>query len=120
MLLNNLDADVAERPEELVVYGGRGKAARNWESFELIIKALKDLEDDETLIVQSGKPVGILRSHKDAPRVLIANSNLVGKWANWDHFTELEKGLTTYGQMTVVHGFYIGSQGIVQERTKLI
>lgn len=115
MLLNNLDADVAERPEELIVYGGRGKAARNWESFELIIKALKDLEDDETLIVQSGKPVGILRSHKDAPRVLIANSNLVGKWANWDHFTELEKkGLMMYGQMTAGSWIYIGSQGIVQ------
>jgi urocanate hydratase len=115
MLLNNLDADVAERPEDLIVYGGRGKAARNWESFELIIKALKDLEDDETLIVQSGKPVGILRSHKDAPRVLIANSNLVGKWANWDHFTELEKkGLMMYGQMTAGSWIYIGSQGIVQ------
>ena len=115
MLLNNLDADVAERPEELIVYGGRGKAARNWESFELIIKALKDLEEDETLIVQSGKPVGILRSHKDAPRVLIANSNLVGKWANWDHFTELEKkGLMMYGQMTAGSWIYIGSQGIVQ------
>lgn len=115
MLLNNLDPDVAEKPEELIVYGGRGKAARNWESFELIIKALKDLEDDETLIVQSGKPVGILRSHKDAPRVLIANSNLVGKWANWDHFTELEKkGLMMYGQMTAGSWIYIGSQGIVQ------
>ncbi|MEI6312974.1 MAG: urocanate hydratase [Bacteroidota bacterium] len=115
MLLNNLDAEVAERPEDLIVYGGRGKAARNWESFELIMKALKDIEEDETLIVQSGKPVGILRSHKDAPRVLIANSNLVGKWANWDHFDELEKkGLMMYGQMTAGSWIYIGSQGIVQ------
>ena len=101
MLMNNLDPEVAEKPEDLVVYGGSGKAARNWESFDLIVKALKDLNDDETLLVQSGKPVGILRSHKDAPRVLIANSNLVGNWANWDHFRELErKGLMMYGQMT--------------------
>ena len=89
MIQNNLDPEVAELPEELIVYGGRGKAARNWEAFEKILTSLKNLEDDETLLVQSGKPVGILRSHKDAPRVLIANSNLVGKWANWDHFSEL-------------------------------
>ena len=86
MLCNNLDPDVAERPSDLIVYGGTGKAARNWESFDLIVKALRDLNDDETLLVQSGKPVGILRSHPDAPRVLIANSNLVGRWANWEHF----------------------------------
>lgn len=115
MLMNNLDPEVAEKPEELIVYGGSGKAARNWESFELIVKALKDLNEDETLLVQSGKPVGILRSHKDAPRVLIANSNLVGNWANWDHFRELEKkGLMMYGQMTAGSWIYIGSQGIVQ------
>ena len=115
MLYNNLDPDVAERPEDLIVYGGRGKAARNWESFELIVKALKDLNEDETLLVQSGKPVGILRTHKDAPRVIIANSNLVGNWANWDHFDELEKkGLMMYGQMTAGSWIYIGSQGIVQ------
>ncbi len=115
MLMNNLDPEVAEKPEDLVVYGGSGKAARNWESFDLIVKALKDLNDDETLLVQSGKPVGILRSHKDAPRVLIANSNLVGNWANWDHFRELErKGLMMYGQMTAGSWIYIGSQGIVQ------
>lgn len=93
MLHNNLDPEVAEIPEELVVYGGTGKAARNWEAFDLIVKALKDLEEDETLLVQSGKPVGILPTHKDAPRVLIANSNLVGHWANWDHFRELESTL---------------------------
>jgi urocanate hydratase len=115
MLLNNLDPDVAERPEELIVYGGRGKAARNFEALELIIKALKDLEDDETLLIQSGKPVGILRTHKDAPRVLISNSQLVPKWADWAHFDELEKkGLMMYGQMTAGSWIYIGSQGIVQ------
>lgn len=115
MIQNNLDPDVAERPEDLIVYGGRGKAARDWKSFDLILKALKDLNEDETLMVQSGKPVGILRSHKDAPRVLIANSNLVGNWANWDHFNELErKGLIMYGQMTAGSWIYIGSQGIVQ------
>jgi len=115
MLLNNLDPDVAERPEDLIVYGGTGKAARNWEAFDLIVKALKDLNDDETLLVQSGKPVGILPTHKDAPRVLIANSNLVGKWATWEHFRELEaKGLMMYGQMTAGSWIYIGSQGIVQ------
>lgn len=115
MLHNNLDPEVAEKPEELIVYGGRGKAARNWEAFDMIVKALKDLNEDETLLVQSGKPVGILRSHKDAPRVLIANSNLVGNWANWEHFDELEKkGLMMYGQMTAGSWIYIGSQGIVQ------
>ena len=115
MLLNNLDPEVAERPEDLVVYGGTGKAARNWEAFELICKALKDLEDDETLLVQSGKPIGILPTHKDAPRVLIANSLLVPNWANWEHFRELErKGLMMYGQMTAGSWIYIGSQGIVQ------
>lgn len=115
MIQNNLDPEVAERPEDLIVYGGRGKAARNWESFDLILKALREINDDETLLVQSGKPVGVLRTHKDAPRVLIANSNLVGKWANWDHFNELEKkGLMMYGQMTAGSWIYIGSQGIVQ------
>ncbi|MBK0403099.1 urocanate hydratase [Adhaeribacter sp. BT258] len=115
MLYNNLDPDVAERPEDLVVYGGTGKAARNWEAFDLIVKALKDLEEDETLLVQSGKPVGILPTHKDAPRVLISNSMLVPHWANWKKFRELEaKGLTMYGQMTAGSWIYIGSQGIVQ------
>ena len=115
MLMNNLDPAVAERPEDLIVYGGLGKAARNWEAFDKIVECLKDLEEDETLIVQSGKPVGVLRSHKDAPRVLIANSNLVGKWATWEHFRELEKkGLIMYGQMTAGSWIYIGSQGIVQ------
>lgn len=115
MLYNNLDPAVAERPDELIVYGGTGKAARNWESFDLIVKALRDLNEDETLLVQSGKPVGILPTHKDAPRVIIANSNLVGHWANWDYFRELEKkGLIMYGQMTAGSWIYIGSQGIVQ------
>ena len=115
MLLNNLDPDVAERPEELIVYGGRGKAARNIESLDLIIKALKDLEDDETLLIQSGKPVAMLQTHKDAPRVLLSNSQLVPNWANWKHFDELEKkGLMMYGQMTAGSWVYIGSQGIVQ------
>ncbi len=115
MLLNNLDPDVAERPEELIVYGGRGKAARNPEAFELIVKALKDLEEDETLLIQSGKPVGILPTHKDAPRVIISNSQLVPKWATFDYFNELEdKGLIMYGQMTAGSWIYIGSQGIVQ------
>ncbi len=115
MLLNNLDPQVAEKPDELIVYGGRGKAARNFESLDLIIKALKDLENDETLLVQSGKPVGILRTHKDAPRVLISNSQLVPMWANWEHFSALEKkGLMMYGQMTAGSWIYIGSQGIVQ------
>lgn len=115
MIQNNLDPDVAERPEELVVYGGRGKAARNWESFDKILEALRVLEDNETLLVQSGKPVGVLTTHKDAPRVLIANSNLVGNWANWEVFNELErKGLMMYGQMTAGSWIYIGTQGIVQ------
>ncbi|MFN8276655.1 MAG: urocanate hydratase [Chitinophagales bacterium] len=115
MLFNNLDPEVAERPEELIVYGGLGKAARNWAAFDKIVELLKDLEEDETLLVQSGKPVGVLRSHKDAPRVIIANSNLVGKWANWEHFRELEqKGLMMYGQMTAGSWIYIGTQGIVQ------
>ncbi len=115
MLLNNLDPQVAERPEELIVYGGRGKAARNIESLDLIIKALKDLEEDETLLIQSGKPVGILKTHKDSPRVLLSNSQLVPNWANWKHFDELEKkGLMMYGQMTAGSWIYIGSQGIVQ------
>lgn len=115
MLLNNLDPEVAERPDDLIVYGGRGKAARNFESLDLIIKALKDLEEDETLLIQSGKPVAMLKTHKDAPRVLISNSQLVPNWANWQHFDELEKkGLMMYGQMTAGSWIYIGSQGIVQ------
>lgn len=115
MLLNNIDPAVAERPDDLIVYGGRGKAARNFESLDLIIKALKNIEEDETLLIQSGKPVGILKTHKDAPRVLLSNSQLVPKWANWEHFTELEKkGLMMYGQMTAGSWIYIGSQGIVQ------
>src|SRR5580765_8139787 len=101
MLLNNLDPEVAERPEDLVVYGGTGKAARNWESFHAIVRTLKTLGNDETLLVQSGKPVGVFTTHADAPRVLIANANLVGRWATWEHFRELEaKGLMMYGQMT--------------------
>jgi urocanate hydratase len=115
MLHNNLDPEVAERPEDLIVYGGTGKAARNLESFELIVKALRDLEENETLLIQSGKPVGILPTHKDAPRVLISNSMLVPHWANWENFRALEaKGLTMYGQMTAGSWIYIGSQGIVQ------
>jgi len=115
MIQNNLDPEVAERPEELVVYGGRGKAARDWESFNGILGALKELENDETLLVQSGKPVGIVKTHPDAPRVLLANSNLVGHWANWQVFDELEKkGLMMYGQMTAGSWIYIGTQGIVQ------
>jgi urocanate hydratase len=115
MIQNNLDPEVAERPEDLVVYGGIGKAARNWESFDKILACLRELNEDETLMVQSGKPVGVLRSHKNAPRVLIANSNLVGRWATWEHFRELEaKGLMMYGQMTAGSWIYIGSQGIVQ------
>lgn len=115
MLLNNLDPAVAERPEELIVYGGRGKAARNFEALDNIVKALKVLENDESLLIQSGKPVGILKTHKDAPRVLISNSQLVPNWANWKHFDELEKkGLMMYGQMTAGSWIYIGSQGIVQ------
>lgn len=115
MLLNNLDPDVAEKPEELIVYGGLGKAARNWDCFKAIVKALTTLENDETLLVQSGKPVGIFRSHENAPRVLIANSNLVGAWATWAHFRELDKkGLMMYGQMTAGSWIYIGTQGILQ------
>ncbi|WP_120502428.1 urocanate hydratase [Roseovarius sp. EL26] len=115
MLMNNLHPDVAENPHELVVYGGIGRAARTWKDFDLICESLKDLEEDETLVVQSGKPVAIVRTHKDAPRVLIANSNLVPHWANWDHFNELDKkGLMMYGQMTAGSWIYIGSQGIVQ------
>ncbi|MEN5114378.1 urocanate hydratase [Brevundimonas diminuta] len=115
MLMNNLDPEVAERPEDLVVYGGIGKAARNWQAFDTIVDQLKKLEADETLMVQSGKPVGVFRTHVDAPRVLIANSNLVPKWATWEHFNELDKkGLAMYGQMTAGSWIYIGTQGIVQ------
>jgi urocanate hydratase len=115
MLMNNLDPDVAERPDELVVYGGTGKAARSWEAFDAIVASLRALENDETLLVQSGKPVGVFRTHPGAPRVLIANSNLVGRWATWEHFRELERrGLMMYGQMTAGSWIYIGSQGIVQ------
>lgn len=115
MLMNNLDAEVAEKPEELVVYGGIGKAARNWESYEKIVDSLKQLESDETLLVQSGKPVAVFKSHPDAPRVLLANSNLVPAWANWETFRDLEKrGLMMYGQMTAGSWIYIGTQGILQ------
>ncbi len=115
MLMNNLDPDVAERPVDLVVYGGTGKAARNWDCFDAIVRELRNLAVDETLLVQSGKPVGVFRTHTHAPRVLIANSNLVGRWATWEHFRELErKGLMMYGQMTAGSWIYIGSQGIVQ------
>ena len=115
MLMNNLDPEVAERPQDLVVYGGIGKAARNWEAFDKIVECLKELGDDETLLVQSGKPVGVFRTHADAPRVLIANSNLVPAWANWEHFRSLDRaGLIMFGQMTAGSWIYIGSQGIVQ------
>jgi urocanate hydratase len=115
MIMNNLDPDVAERPQDLVVYGGIGKAARNWECFDAIVECLRELGEDETLLVQSGKPVGVFRTHADAPRVLIANSNLVPAWANWKHFRELDrKGLMMFGQMTAGSWIYIGSQGIVQ------
>jgi urocanate hydratase len=115
MLMNNLDPDVAERPDELVVYGGTGRAARSWEAFDAIVESLRALENDETLLVQSGKPVAVFRTHAAAPRVLIANSNLVGRWATWEHFRELERqGLMMYGQMTAGSWIYIGSQGIVQ------
>jgi urocanate hydratase len=115
MLMNNLDPEVAERPEDLVVYGGIGKAARNWQCFDQIVSTLKKLEGDESLLVQSGKPVGVFKTHPEAPRVLIANSNLVPKWAGWEHFNELDrKGLMMYGQMTAGSWIYIGSQGIVQ------
>src|SRR6186713_3601075 len=115
MLMNNLDPDVAERPEDLVVYGGSGRAARSWPAFDAIVRSLKSLEHDETLLVQSGKPVGIFRTHPWAPRVLIANANLVPAWANWKTFRDLEdRGLTMYGQMTAGSWIYIGTQGILQ------
>jgi len=115
MLMNNLDEEVGERPQDLVVYGGTGRAARSWEAYHAIIASLKNLESDETLLVQSGKPVGIFKTHEYAPRVLIANSNLVGHWSNWEEFNELERaGLMMYGQMTAGSWIYIGSQGIVQ------
>src|SRR6185503_6671116 len=115
MLLNNLNPEVAECPDDLIVYGGRGKAARNFESLDIIIKALKDLNSDETLLIQSGKPVAILQTHENAPRILISNSQLVPRWATWEHFDELEKkGLMMYGQMTAGSWIYIGTQGIVQ------
>src|SRR5690606_3900971 len=115
MLMNNLDPEVAERPEELVVYGGSGRAARSWEAFDAIVKALRTLEDDETLLIQSGKPVAVFRTHRMAPRVLLANSSLVGRWATWEHFWELErKGLMMFGQMTAGSWIYIGTQGILQ------
>src|SRR5215217_432362 len=115
MLMNNLDPDVAEHPDELVVYGGSGRAARSWAAFDAIVRELRSLADDETLLIQSGKPVGVLRTNEWAPRVLIANSNLVGKWASWEHFRELERqGLMMYGQMTAGSWIYIGTQGILQ------
>src|SRR6266404_1981261 len=115
MLMNNLDPDVAERPQDLVVYGGTGKAARNWKSYHAIVRSLTALENDETLLVQSGKPVGVFRTHEYAPRVLLANSNLVGHFSNWEKFHELERaGLMMYGQMTAGSWIYIGSQGIIQ------
>ena len=115
MLMNNLDPAVAEHPEELIVYGGIGRAARNWECYDAIVAALRKLGDDETLLVQSGKPVGVFRTHADAPRVLIANSNLVPAWATWEHFRELDrKGLMMFGQMTAGSWIYIGTQGILQ------
>src|SRR5437667_960147 len=115
MLMNNLDPEVAERPDELVVYGGIGKAARNWACFDAIVDCLRRLENDETLLVQSGKPVGVFRTHADAPRVLISNSMLVPAWATWEHFYELDrKGLMMYGQMTAGSWIYIGTQGILQ------
>ena len=121
MLLNNLDPEVAERPDDLIVYGGRGKAARNFEALDNIITALKILENDESLLIQSGKPVGILKTHKDAPRVLISNSQLVPNWANWKHFDELEKkGLMMYGQMTAGSWIYIGSRELCKALMKLM
>src|SRR5438445_2563698 len=115
MLMNNLHPEVAERPEDLVVYGGTGRAARSWEAFDVIVRELRRLGDDETLLVQSGKAVGVVRTHPDAPRVLIANSNLVPAWATWERFWELERaGLTMYGQMTAGSWIYIGTQGILQ------
>ncbi|MGC2234207.1 MAG: hypothetical protein WBA09_22090, partial [Candidatus Acidiferrum sp.] len=115
MLMNNLDPQVAEKPEDLVVYGGTGKAARNWECFHAIVRSLKALESDETLLVQSGKPVGVFRTHDYAPRVLLCNSNLTGHWNNWEKFRELDRaGLMMYGQMTAGSWIYIGTQGILQ------
>ena len=115
MLMNNLDPEVAERPEDLVVYGGTGRAARSWEAFDAMVRTLRTLADDETMLVQSGKPVGVFRTHHHAPRVLIANSNLVPRWATWEVFRELERqGLTMYGQMTAGSWIYIGTQGILQ------
>src|ERR1700732_4579332 len=115
MLMNNLDPEVAEKPQELIVYGGTGRAARNWECFHAIVRSLRELTGDETLLVQSGKPVGIFRTHEYAPRVLLCNSNLVGQWDNWDKFHELDRaGLTMYGQMTAGSWIYIGTQGILQ------
>src|SRR3954468_2592586 len=115
MLMNNLDPEVAERPNDLIVYGGIGRAARDWDSFDRIVSVLRRLEADQTLLVQSGKPVGVFRTHPDAPRVLIANSNLVPHWATWEHFNELDrKGLMMFGQMTAGSWIYIGSQGIIQ------
>src|SRR3954469_10969891 len=115
MLMNNLDEEVAERPRDLVVYGGTGRAARSWESYDAIIRSLKSLDNDETLLVQSGKPVGMFKTHEYSPRVLICNSNLVGHWSNWQKFNELERlGLIMYGQMTAGSWIYIGSQGIIQ------
>src|SRR6059058_4528690 len=115
MLQNNLDAEVAENPQRLVVYGGIGRAARDWACFDRILASLRELEDDQTLLIQSGKPVGVFQTHPDAPRVLLANSNLVPKWATWEHFNELDrKGLFMYGQMTAGSWIYIGTQGIVQ------
>src|SRR5262252_5018793 len=115
MLQNNLDEEVAERPQDLVIYGGTGRAARNWECYHAIVRSLQGLENHETLLVQSGKPVGVFRTHDYAPRVLICNSNLVGHWSNWEKFNELEKlGLIMYGQMTAGSWIYIGSQGIIQ------
>src|SRR6267378_5902881 len=115
MLMNNLDPEVAEAPDRLIVYGGTGRAARNWEAFDAIVHSLRELDDNETLLVQSGKPVGKFRTHDEAPRVLIANSNLVGHWSNYAEFNRLERlGLTMYGQMTAGSWIYIGSQGIVQ------
>jgi len=115
MLMNNLDPEVAEHPEDLVVYGGTGRAARSWEAFDAIVRTLRGLENDETMLVQSGKPVGVFRTHEWAPRVLIANSNLVGDWANWEQFRKLEaEGLMMYGQMTAGSWIYIGTQGILQ------
>ncbi len=117
MIMNNLDPEVAEKPEELVVYGGIGRAARDWRSFDAIVGALEQLGDDETLLVQSGKPVGVFKTHADAPRVLIANSNLVPQWATWEHFNELDRaGLMMYGQMTAGSFLFFGIQGFVQWR----